>query len=69
MKKFARRGHRPLHPRVEDCRYACSLRHCSVAGHPPCATSCAYDPPVAPLYLSASGDRGIPEELRATRKP
>jgi len=26
-------------------------------------------PPVAKLYLSASGDRGIPDGLRATRKP
>ena len=36
-------------------------------GHPPWLASCLR--PLAPLYLSASGDWGIPDGLRARRKP
>jgi len=36
-------------------------------GHPPWLASCLR--PLAPLYLSASGVWGIPDGLRATRKP
>jgi hypothetical protein len=36
-------------------------------GHPPWLAWCLR--PLAPLYLSASGDLGIPDGFRATRKP
>ena len=36
-------------------------------GNPPWLAS--WQRPLAPLYLSASGDLGIPEKLKATRKP
>ncbi len=62
LKKFARRGRRPL---LVTLSLVGRLHH-SVAGHPPCATLCAYDrslrstcpPPATWGFRRNSGQRG-----------